>query len=356
MRIGILTFHEIHNPGAFWQALATCQLLSDLGHDPWIINYNSPAHRIEPIKQLWRHPLNILYAIRWPLEFYDTIIRVNAYRAARPGQMRLTSLRLTHAELEQESFDAVLIGSDIVWNFRDPRLGMDPVYFGHHLKTTRLLSWAASMGPCALEGEIPTYVREGIKRFTAISVRDRKTQTLAQSLGATAAKIVCDPSFHLDLARARRGRFPQEPYIALYAIPSVFSAAAVQATREFAAQTGLPVYAINYRNSWADKNFVAADPNDWLSLLENARYVVTNTFHGTLFAIRLHKQFVSEYNPLVQPKLQGVIERLDLGARIFTEGTTFARQMEASIAWDAVESGIATLATEGRQFLTQSLQ
>ena len=44
MKIGILTFHEVYNPGAFLQALGTFNLLKSLGHDPQIIDYTSPAH------------------------------------------------------------------------------------------------------------------------------------------------------------------------------------------------------------------------------------------------------------------------------------------------------------------------
>ena len=51
MKIGILTFHEVYNPGAFLQALGTFNLLKSLGHDPQIIDYTSPAHRFRCVKR-----------------------------------------------------------------------------------------------------------------------------------------------------------------------------------------------------------------------------------------------------------------------------------------------------------------
>ena len=46
MNVGILTFHGSSNPGAFWQAYATCQLVRDLGHVPTVIDYRTPLRQL----------------------------------------------------------------------------------------------------------------------------------------------------------------------------------------------------------------------------------------------------------------------------------------------------------------------
>jgi polysaccharide pyruvyl transferase WcaK-like protein len=218
--------------------------------------------------------------------------------------------------LSDEPFDAVLVGADIVWDFRNPNLGKDPVYFGKGLKTTQLISWAASMGGCALDGEIPEYVREGIPKFKAISVRDEKTAELVGKVSEHTAQVLFDPALSLDIKAVPRGVAPKGPYIAVYTIPELVTQDFVAQAKAFAKQKGLPLYAVMYRNKWVDQNFVDTSPENWVSMLDHAEYVVTNTFHGTIFSILLGKQFAMEYNPAIESKTRGMMEYLGLDSRV----------------------------------------
>jgi hypothetical protein len=75
-------------------------------------------------------------------------------------------------------YDAIVVGSDEVWNFRHPWYGSKPIFFGDGLQTERLVSYAASFGNhSAWDGIHPEWARK-LSRFSAISVRDENSREL----------------------------------------------------------------------------------------------------------------------------------------------------------------------------------
>ncbi len=352
MRVGILTFHEVFNPGAFWQAYATCQVVRNLGHEPVVINYTNPAHRFRPLPGL----LN-LGAWRQPGYWIDCCRKDLSYGRSREKLLPISRRFLTRADLMTEYFDAVIIGADIVWDFRSPQLGKDPVYFGEFLNTPKLISWAASMGACDSAGEIPEFVSKGLPKFKAISVRDEKTADLVRKISGRVADVLPDPTFNLDITAIPRGKAPQKPYIAVYAIPGLITASFVSQARAFAAKNKLPLCAVGYRAKWADHNFVEAAPEDWFATFERAEYVMTNTFHGTVFSILLGKKFVTEYNPAIESKTQGMLDRLGLTQRILNRNEGNGAEQILLKDWPVglVRDKIKTMAQEAQRFLSDAL-
>jgi polysaccharide pyruvyl transferase WcaK-like protein len=346
MRVGILTFHEVVNPGAFWQAYATCEVLRRLGHEPVIIHYTPPVHRYRPFGLgILRHPRNWL----------DGYLKNRSYERSQTALLPLSRRVVSHEDIMTEYFDAVVIGADIVWDFRSPRLGMDPVYFGEFLNTPKLISWAASMGGCNPDGEIPPFVREGLPKFKALSVRDEKTAALVRTVSGREAVVIPDPALNLNIDAIPRGKSPAGSYIAVYAIPDLVSGSFISQARSFAARKGLPLCAVGYRAKWADHNFVNASPEDWVSTFERSEYVLTNTFHGTIFSILLGKQFVTEYNPAIESKTKGMMEYLGLSARILRQDVLMEDILHAAWEYRAVKQQIDKKTKEADKFLQQAL-
>lgn len=350
MRVGILTFHEVYNPGAFWQAYATCQIVRELGHEPIIINYTHPDHRFSPLKRLLSRR-----SLRHPRSWLDCYRKNQTFERSRQKLLPLSHRFVLHQDLSQEPFDAVLVGADIVWDFRNPNLGRDPVYFGHYLNTPRLISWAASVGGCNLEGDIPAFVRDGLSKFQNISVRDPKTAELVGLASDRSASVLPDPALSLNMESLPRGTAPEEAYIAVYAVPDLVSSDFVEQAKAFASKRNLPLYAVGYRAKWADRNIVNASPEDWVSVLEQAEFIMTTTFHGTIFSILLGKAFVVEFNSAIESKTRGMMEGLGLISRSMISNNS----MESILleGWDriAVRKKIDKTAETARDFLSHAL-
>lgn len=356
MRVGILTFHEVFNPGAFLQALGTQTLLQQLGHEAWIIDYNPPKHRYTTWKNVRALSYRLPFRLRQVMQGRG---KAQAFARDRAQLMQLSVRFADHAELSQEPFDAVLIGADIVWNFSLPALNHDPVYFGKYLNTDRLISFAPSVGHCDVEGELPDYVVEGLKRFSATSVRDRATQKLVERVLEQSPPILCDPAFHLDPDALLRGvelpEAQEQPYVLVYMMGQFCDASFISEVKAFARKHQLRIISTLYPNPWADENRIMHGPLEWLRLLSNAEYVVTNTFHGTVFSIMLQKSFAVQYTPLVQSKTEGMLESLGLTKRVIQEPDTLASILNADWPNSSVKQQIDKWREDARGFLAQAL-
>ena len=227
MKVGILTFHEVFNPGAFLQTLGTVSLLRELGHEPVVIDYTSPAHRFTVGKvarnwRLWRHPLMI----------YELFGRHAAFQKAQELLPRTRKL-WTHADIEKEYFDAVVIGADIVWDYVTPNLGRDPVYFGAHLNAPRKIAFAASCGSIPATNEPPQYVKDGLQQFSTILVRDENKLAFVKKQGAS-GKLICDPAFHLHVDDWIQPSDTEFNAIVVYGPPQHFTRKTIDVVREYA--------------------------------------------------------------------------------------------------------------------------
>ncbi|MGA1204690.1 MAG: polysaccharide pyruvyl transferase family protein [Opitutales bacterium] len=347
-RIGVLTFHEVFNPGAFLQAYATTRLLRELGHEADIINYNTPAFRYHPAAHLWqlRHKLRTNY-----LTWLDSTRKDLAFRRARRRHFNLPDGKLSRKELAGVHYGAVIVGSDIVWNFQ---LRNDPAYFGVGLPGDRLVAFAPSCGNCRIEGEIPGYVGEGLARFHRLSARDERTSELVRRTTGRECPIVCDPTYHM-AGHPVLQPTDKEPFILVYLLPGNTSEEMIQQVRKLSHDTGLPVHAVYYRHMWADRNIMSCDPFEWIRLISRAAFVVTNTFHGTLFSILTEANFVLEYSPLSEAKTRGVMTDCRLQERVFGQGSDLGLMKSARTDYAPARACMAERSRAARSYLQEAL-
>jgi hypothetical protein len=353
MKVGIITFHEIFNPGAFLQAYGTQTLVRRMGHDAEIIDYNPPKHRYHPVryayKLKWRLPLRLR-------SWADAFIRDRAFARSRSSHYVKSPYFQTKEELAGVAYDAILVGADIVWNFKLKRLGQDPVYFGESLNTKRLIAFAPSCGNCSVEDQIPEYVKSGLHKFTAIAVRDRNTAEIVLEAAGIKPRVICDPTFHLlDDLGTSSDEATGGDYILVYLLPGFTSASLVDEIQKLSASSGLPIYAVYYRLKWADRNLMDVDPFQWLEYIRGARYVFTNTFHGTIFSAFLRSDFVVEMNDAIRNKTLDMVSATDLEKRLYTGEAPVSELLDRKVDFDAVHDFFRGQAEEAEAFLRQEL-
>lgn len=353
LKIGILTFHDVFNPGAFLQAYATQVLLTRMGHQPEIINYNPPAHRYHPLRHAWK--------MKWRLPFRlmkcsDAFVRDLAFSKSRKSHLKLSMLHGVRRDVARTHYDAVLVGADIVWNFKNPGLGKDPVYFGEGLNADKLIAFAPSCGACTVDDAIPEYVSKGLGRFDFLSARDPNTAEIVKKASGRSAEVICDPTFHIiDQIDDFPNEDPRRDFILVYLLPGHTSQSLINQVQALSAKTKLPVYAVLYRQKWADQNIIKCDPFLWLDLIRNASYVITNTFHGTIFSILTKANFVLEYNELIQSKTERMVSSAGLDSRVFTQGSDLSVMFEAEVDYDRAFSYFHSEASKAFGYLSDAL-
>lgn len=350
MKVGILTFHDVINAGAFLQAFASVMLLRRLGHSPEIIDYTTPPHRYSAMDHLWQMGWRAL--IR-PRQWTDTRATHQVFARCRATHFPLSPRYQSRAEIGQHQYDAVIVGSDIVWDFKLPYLGHDPVYFGEGVNTQRLVAFAASCGTVGPGDPIPDYVRQGLARFSSISVRDRNTQNMVTKAGYSEPQLVGDPTFLF--SDEPRPKTKEADEILCYLIPGICTRSFIDSIIAFSRFTRLPIRAIVYRVPWAHSNDVLSSPFEWWDRIANAKYFVTNTFHGTIFAAIQRARFAVEMNDNIRFKIQRLVTDGGLWGHVFAPGAHLENMLLAETDWSATTAWMNEQAAVGRRFLTTAL-
>jgi hypothetical protein len=300
MNVGVLTFHKCINYGSYWQARCLVEALRAKGHEAELLDHDcrcvrrAEAHCALQPKLPERTP-------RDELGKYAKKTRRFVEAVAGLPLSRRFSLHEPHAA---SGYDAIVVGSDEVWNFRHPWYGSKPIFFGDGLRTSRLISYGASFGNhSAWDGIDPDWARK-LKRFSALSVRDENSRHLVRRGTGREPQLVLDPCLLFPGPARLRRSDTEAPYALIYGygFPTWLKTLA----RRWSHAAGVRLISIGYSNDFADEQRIAEGPIEFARLMSGARAVLTNFFHGCVFALLQRKPwatFPSAYRSIKIPDL-----------------------------------------------------
>lgn len=292
-KIGIITYQRAHNYGAILQCLALQTFLNDsynietkvIDYRPNFMDYYhffswkrfSPLHPIRAAKEL-------LFIMR----------RYKRYQAFhRFIESKLLLDKVYSSKLAE--YNTIVVGSDQLWNINNTNGIFDPMYWGafKNFGKPKLITYAVSMGGCTNIDW--NHVKDYIVNFDAISVRELYLKENLSRYAGCQSKWVLDPTllqpreFWLKITSEH---MPKKPYLFYYQArnkPKAFEYA-----RETAKRMNLEfIYCSAHIMLPNSKEMVNADPINFLNYLRNAAYVITSSFHGTVFCVQFHKFFSS---------------------------------------------------------------
>lgn len=347
-RIGILTFHHVHNFGAVWQAWSLCAAIRALGHDARVIDYRPPIGHQAP-RRGWRRLLPSPGRIR-----SQRFVRRHIPLTPRP----LARAEEVDALVDSGAFDVLVCGSDQVWRIFEHQ-GMDRPYFldvGTR-PGVRRISYAPSAGDLASFGPFTEAVAASLARFDALSVRDANTATALAGAGFPEATRVLDPTLIADLSphlSARPAAAGGEEIV----VVGRMDAAADRYIRFAAGKLGARVRAVGTRSGAADVQRPYASPVEWLNAIAGARLVITSLFHGAALALALRRPFVALDCGGRAFKLADLCGHLGVPERLLERGEAadYARDADLLAApGPALESRLAEEAARSRAWLKEAL-
>jgi hypothetical protein len=340
MQIGILTFHEGLNHGAFFQAYSLLHYLLEHGYQAEIINYKNKVHYLSEIRAiLTKHPIRLCENLKKSIEF-------------RKDQKSFISTPLitNRKYINIEKYDTIIIGSDIVWNYTWDFIGHDPIYCGNGLEKKKLVAYAPSCGDADIDN-IPEYVRLGLPRFFKISVRDYGTAKMISEVLGVKPPIVADPVLIYDFTNIDIRE--ESPYLLVYAYS--LREKEIENTLLFAKKYNLKTISVGYYNVWCDKNIIGIGPFEWLGYVQHAQYVVTSTFHGTIFSIKYNKIFVTSNNNHIYNKLSYILDYLGLKNRLVNDADVVSI-LEENINYQYINPLLSLWIQESQDFLINALK
>lgn len=293
MKVGIVTQPLYANYGGILQNYALQQVLKKMGHEPVTLDYM-------PSLPFWRYCLYagktfllvFIPSKRHPLKPYHHFLQ-------RPAALKLfvddhiahtkTVASYSARQLSKYGIEAIVVGSDQVWRYKYNNENIEDKYlaFAWNYDCPKL-AYAASFGVDCWDypDSATKRVKELIKQFNAVSVRETSAALLCQDILGVEAPVVLDPTLlltreeYLPLCQpARRG---DEPYLASYVLDADERKHDMITT--FAEEKGLSVI-----NMTVSDNGCSIE--EWLSMIRNAEYVITDSYHGSIFSIIFGKQF-----------------------------------------------------------------
>ncbi len=300
MNLRTITCHDVYNHGASLQAYALQHYLQGEGHDAEIIHYKPDYlsrhfdFRLVANPRFDKPLVKQLYLLAKLPGRLCSLKRKASFDAFTAKYLRLTRRYNSIAELSGDApkADAYIAGSDQIWNttFRN---GTDPAFyldFGE--PQVKRISYAASFATDALAEGTEDFVKAGLAHFNSISVRESSGVKLLQALGYEGTRVV-DPVFLLtakqwDEVANHEGE--GEDYILVYDFMNDPSIRAV--AQRLALHYGCKIVSIGGRKlGYAHKCYRHHGPETFVSLIKNARCVVSNSFHGTAFSMIYGRDF-----------------------------------------------------------------
>lgn len=292
-KLGILTFQRAHNYGAILQCYALQEMLKTMGYNVEVIDYYPQSMRCYHYF-VWNrfapwHPrtliMNLLYILR-------RIKRYKAFDCFIEKYLKLSSRDVLDSLFQH--YNTVIIGSDQLWNPRNSSGKYDDYYWGNFKVGTqpKIISYAVSMGKA---WQFVDWMKVGclLNNFEAISVREKYLENLLAEKCHKQATTVLDPtllqerSFWLNQSKEIK---IQKPYMFFYQARA--NKLAYKYAKRQAKLMNLNLICLSADiMSNNSRVTIEANPIDFLNLIRNASYVLTTSFHGTVFCCQFHKEF-----------------------------------------------------------------
>ena len=363
MKAGLVTFYHIHHYGALLQAAATERAVESLGGACEIIDYY-----VNQNNDLFRKPTGVGSAaadVHTALHYKALRDRYQRFERFSKDHLRISGHRFESLEELRSAelpYDLILSGSDQIWNpkiFPDGRF--DPVFFGA-FSTRRKIAYAPSFGvphiPEGMEEELRSY----LEQFSHISVRERQGREIVKEITGKDVPVVLDPTLLLTAEQWSAMAVPPDRsggYILCYCISK--PGALAPYIQRLAEETGLPVVQLcGIRQKVHPKAACVLDagPSEFLGLFQNASYVCTNSFHGTVFSVQFQKPFFTAVAPseLAAPESSrtfSILSRLGLTERIIGTGATAG--LDATIDWADVDRRLRAARQSSLDYLRAAL-
>jgi hypothetical protein len=306
MEVGILTMHRVLNYGSFMQAYALKRVIESFGHHVTFKDFRrGESHHIGE-KAKAPGVLDKVAKIPSIISNIDEFLGKRALRRESNKyykQICWPLLNVSETPDYDLTADVMVIGSDEVFNYtQNDALGYVPCLFGHNINAPLILSYAASAGYANWDDVIADgmvdEIGAGLRRMKYISVRDENTRLLVEHCTGSSPALALDPTLIYDYDEVMpQQRIINGDYLLVYAYEGrTESESEVHAVRDFAARHKLKVIAAGgggAYHAWCDDNIVVSWPFDLLSLFRDAAFVVTDTFHGSIFSMKFTKQFAA---------------------------------------------------------------
>ena len=331
MKVGVVTFHMAENYGSVLQAYALIMFLKSNGVKAEIVDYyfkeDYRKYDLFRWRQYCKRPQTFFVDIK---SFKIHKKRKKNFKNFRDEYLAISRKRAVNMnELKEynDDYDAFICGSDQIWNLGCTH-GINYAYFLRFANKNKIkIAYAPSNGSYLIDERAAMEIADALKDFTAVSVREESLKKKLEKFYSRKIDVVLDPTLLLmanDYRRIESERHENNPkYIFIYILSGVrHNKKLIESARLLAGDTGLSIKFVvdnangNIRNA---EDCSGCSPSEFLTYIDQASYVITNSFHATVFSILFHKEFFSFPRNGSKSRIFDLLKMLQLEKR-YTEG------------------------------------
>lgn len=382
MKIGIITIHNSPSYGGSLQSYALYKYLELQGFDVEIIDLHRPYQKdykksstykvyteknrynifIDFMKKVVRNFLNRRSNIEsnYSQSAYKKFLSFNNMVKCSKPYWGCDSLYNN-----PPIYDAYITGSDQVWNPYQPYC-IEPYFLTFAPKGKKRISYAASIGLNKLPEIFESKISQWLNMYDYISVREKNTADYLKSLTGLDITTVADPTFLLDSTYWKKiAVYPQKKkYILMFTlscIPEILNYC-----QQLSKESGLELMSLRMNQSEYNPKdnytiITDAGPAEFLGYMANAEIVITNSFHGTVFAFLMGAKNVFTYIPEGNKRgvrIVNLYDELGYPNHILRKNLTksYSELQSMSLNNELVQKNIERMSTSSRLFLLNSLK
>ena len=363
MKIGLLTVPFNNNYGGLLQAYALKSVLTEMGHEVVIVNRRRNLHT--GLKHRVYRLIVRLHLIKDFIKVRTERLSVNTDLFISKYLTPMTDPYFSSTEIRKclkYNFDAFVVGSDQVWRYLYAKDSIGD-YFFSFLRGTNIprFSYAASFGTDMMD--YPDEKRDEValllKDFIGVSVREKSGKKLLVNHFAVEPEkihVVLDPTLLLSVDYYKRLDHKEKldsPYLFTYILDE--SDTSTVAIGKIINKTGLHRRDMKAQTGVISKLEVIEPVEKWLSAISDAEFVITDSFHGTVFSIIFNRPFL-----VIANSKRGIARLVDLLSRfnlldrlVENLNDLRAELLDDQIDWSSVNEKRQTLKEESLQYLQE---
>lgn len=297
---GIMNYWASWNYGAILTCYALQELVKSFGYTTQVINFHPKVWNNKKM-----YPRN-----KSKLDFVKKYFNLTTFCKNKNDLIKLN-----------DTIETFIVGSDQVWNW------------GHNLKYIYFLDFVKNSKKkiaCAVSmifekfnygEEVKTVIEFYMKRFDAVSVRELDNVTVCRGEFDVPATCILDPVFLINNTEYEKlikdsHIKHNKAFIAVYVFE--YNSGIANAVNKLAKENDLDIIIMNKGESI----------EDWLYYIKNAKYVITDSYHGTCFSIIFEKQFISLTNTHGNSRFYSLLSIIGLQNRLIETKNNYNKILE----------------------------
>lgn len=388
MRIGVITYWESNdNYGQQLQCWAMQHYLREKGHDAFLIRQYVWPPATAKKKGIKRIKQCVKDCLAWMLYWSGLAYNANIARyfsfcldkeicrrqfpLFRKRNLKMSKIYNPQKKLTENPprADIYIAGSDQIWNYDMSEDAYRNYFLQFGDKSAKRISYAPSIAQNELTEEIKPVIKEYLKAFSAISVRETSAVKLLEELGYNVQHVL-DPSMlltaedYLGLAKGVDSKSNVFIYSMNYGTVEDLPFLQI---RKYAQKRNIPIIVtpgsgyIPAQELFDDVEYSYATIPQWIQHVAHSELVVTASFHGIVFAIIFHRPFI--YTPVKgefsvgNQRVTDLLLDLGLDNRIWDDKNMNAEEiLNSEIDWNQVESKLSLRRTASCKFLLNAIE